>query len=83
MIRIYGDILPPLKGLGILVHPSDSIPRLNGVTEVLMSEGVYSAVPQPMKFTQISLDICRSLRSMKLAHSHPTAEAYGISCSLC
>lgn len=28
--------------------------RLSGVTEVLMSKGVYSAAPQPMKFSQNS-----------------------------
>jgi len=83
MIRIYGDILPPLKGVGFLVHPPDSMPRLSGVTEVLMSEGVYLAVPQPMKFAQVGLDMSLSMGSMKLAHSHPTAEACGSSRSLC
>lgn len=30
-----------------------------------MSEGVYSAVPQSIKFTQVSLDICLSMGQVK------------------
>jgi len=75
MSFVLCDILPPLKGVGVLAHPPDSMPHQSGVTEVLMSESVYSAVPQLMKFTQISPDISLSMGSMKQARSHSTASA--------
>ncbi|GAF82262.1 unnamed protein product [marine sediment metagenome] len=48
-----------------------------------MSEGVYSAVPQPMKFAQIGLIYIFPWDLGETVRSHPTAEACGISRSIC
>jgi len=42
-----------------------------------MSEGVYSVVPQPMKFTQVSLDIYLSMGSVKRLALIPSLKHVG------
>ena len=49
-VVVIGDILPRLKNVGFLLHRPYSIPvTLTGqFTEVSVSTGVNSAVPQPI-----------------------------------
>jgi len=73
------DILPPLKGVGFLIHPPDSVSSCEGYGGLDVQRRVFGrAPPYGSDIGQVGIYIFQG-EPVKLARFHPTAKACGIS----